>query len=371
MTAPNFDTALEQLQLSGWGIAAPMFLSLWQNSPQDLKSGLMAGVGLAETGREAEGAALLSFLSDQNPIIRTAQFTPGLAPALQHASKSADKIIRKTFSQIQRGAIASCPAPGRISTALWPQTHDGPVPYKSANGERDYPRPYVFFAPDLPPVEFFETAKWCRALSEQTQLIRKEYLSLMHHNTQAGQPYVDAAAALGPNWSDLKGSDDWTAVHLFKDGVRQAQAEHCPLTCHALDAVPITRQNGIPIEVFFSVLAPGTVIPPHHGLANSRVTVHLPLILPQADREDELGIRIGQHTRSWQMGEPIIFDDSFDHSAWNTTDAPRVVLIFEAWRPDMTEGEIEAVKASYEARESYLETRATLIRQLIGPSAST
>ena len=35
----------------------------------------------------------------------------------------------------------------------------------------------------------------------------------------------------------------------------------------------------------------------------------------------------------------------------------RVVLIFEAWRPDMTEGEIAAVEASYAARQSWLDGR--------------
>lgn len=365
----SFETCLDRLAQSGWSTAAPDFLRLWQNRPRDLKFGLMAGAGLVQIGREAEGAALLSHLADQGHIIRTAQYNNAIDPRLRDASELADKTIRRIFTQIQKNVIAHCTAAGRIRSALWPQTHDGPAPYPKSTHppDRSRPRPYVFFAPDLPAVNVFESADWAKNLAKQTDEIREEFLALMSNDVKAGSPYVPAESPFGDDWADLKGQTSWKAVHLFKDHKKQAPASDCPLTCAALEALPVTRQNGIPIEAFFSVLAAGTTIPPHYGLANCRVTVHLPLIVPSPDAEI-CGIRVGERTLNWTAGQPLIFDDSFDHSAWNLSGQSRVVLIFEAWRPDMTEGEIAAVKASYEARESYHRQRSAIIKTLASES---
>ncbi len=365
MNTSNFDSTLAQLSTSGWEIAAPMFLSLWQGAPQDLKYGLMAGAGLLSTGREAEGTALLSHMADRGHIIRTAQHNPQINPLIREASVRADRAIRKAFSDVQRRVVAGCVNPGRIKTALWPQTHDGPPTFPKTDmpPEKTGPRPYIFYAPDLPKTSVFERADWAEALSEKADGIKDEYFALINKNAELGAPYVDAGSGFGPDWNSLKGQKNWTAVHLFKDGTRQAEADACPLTCAALDAVPLTRQNDVPIEVFFSVLAPGIIIPRHYGLANCRVTVHVPLVVPSAD-PDVCGIRVGEQTLGWAEGKPLIFDDSFDHSAWNKSGDTRIVLIFEAWRPDMTKGEIGAVKASYGAREAYLRERSTIVKRL-------
>jgi ornithine lipid ester-linked acyl 2-hydroxylase len=38
------------------------------------------------------------------------------------------------------------------------------------------------------------------------------------------------------------------------------------------------------------------------------------------------GIRIGSESRHWQEGSALIFDDAYEHEAWNETGHPRVVL---------------------------------------------
>ena len=370
----NFETLVGHIGTQGWTELAPSFLRLWQSSPENLKFGLMAGAGLLHTERQAEGTALLSHLADRGHIIRTAQYNSAIDLKLREASHLADNAIRKSCTDVQTQAIAACEAPGRIATAVWPQTHYGPPPFPPQTNppDRTRPRPYVFYAPELPPIEVFDTANWAASLSQHTEAIRTEFLAIMAKDHNAGTPYVAAESQFGQDWAALKGQKNWNAVHLFKDGKAQEAAADCPLTCQALEHTDITLQYGVPIEAFFSVLAAGTTIPPHYGLANSRVTVHLPLIVPSQD-PDICGIRVGRKTRGWNVGAPFIFDDSFDHSAWNLSDQTRVVLIFEAWRPDMTSGEIAAVKASYEAREDSLKTRGEFIRKLAAerPSAST
>ena len=41
-------------------------------------------------------------------------------------------------------------------------------------------------------------------------------------------------------------------------------------------------------------------------------------------------------------GEPFVFDDSFEHEAWNKDDNhSRIVLIFDIWHPDLTPKEVK------------------------------
>ena len=95
--------------------------------------------------------------------------------------------------------------------------------------------------------------------------------------------------------------------------------------------------------VFFSELQPNTHIPPHHGATNTRLTVHLPLIVP-----DGCAFRVGDQTRPWVPGELFIFDDTILHEAWNRSDTRRVVLIFDIWHPMLTALERELVTRTVE-----------------------
>jgi aspartyl/asparaginyl beta-hydroxylase (cupin superfamily) len=90
----------------------------------------------------------------------------------------------------------------------------------------------------------------------------------------------------------------------------------------------------------FSLLAPKTRIPPHHGVANTRLVCHLPLIVP-----DHCWFRVGAETRPWEPGRAWIFDDTIEHEAANDSDQLRVVLIFDIWHPGLSQPEREAIAA--------------------------
>ncbi len=89
-------------------------------------------------------------------------------------------------------------------------------------------------------------------------------------------------------------------------------------------------------ELFLSVLEPGTHIPPHFGGANVKLTLHLPLVIPAGDT----AIRVAHETRGWTGGDMLIFDDTFDHEAWNRTDKARAVLLIKAYHPELSVEEI-------------------------------
>ncbi len=90
----------------------------------------------------------------------------------------------------------------------------------------------------------------------------------------------------------------------------------------------------------FSLLAPRTRIPPHTGVANTRLVCHLPLIVPP-----NCGFRVGASTREWKIGESFAFDDTIEHEAWNDSDELRVVFIFDLWQPSLSAEERSAIAA--------------------------
>ena len=89
-------------------------------------------------------------------------------------------------------------------------------------------------------------------------------------------------------------------------------------------------------------LRPGARIPPHAGVMNARLICHLPLIVPQPS-----GFRVGNETRAWEEGKLLVFDDSIEHEAWNDSAEDRVVLIFDIWRPELSEADRRAVTAIF------------------------
>ena len=58
---------------------------------------------------------------------------------------------------------------------------------------------------------------------------------------------------------------------------------------------------------------------------------HLALIIPEP--ESACGIRVGDQVRHWQQGRSLVFDDTYEHEAWNNTEVDRVVLFLDIIRP--------------------------------------
>lgn len=186
--------------------------------------------------------------------------------------------------------------------------------------------------PFLPAEEFFsrEHFPWLSALESKTDVIVEELTALLAGQSQLLRPYVSMpAGAPRSKWSDLDGSLDWSACFLWEYGVRnEAVCALCPETAAALDQVPQTTIPGKAPTAFFSLLRPHSHIPAHTGVTNTRTIIHLPLIIPPGCQ-----FRVGGETRPWVKGQVFAFDDTIDHEAWNRSDEPRIVLIFDVWNP--------------------------------------
>ena len=111
---------------------------------------------------------------------------------------------------------------------------------------------------------------------------------------------------------------------------------------------PSVRRAGRTPAALFSLLKPKTRIPPHNGVSNARVLVHLPLIVPEG-----CGFRVGNQLRSWEPGKALIFDDTIEHEAWNDSDKLRVVMIFDIWHPSLSLAEQSMLTAMSAALNAF------------------
>jgi hypothetical protein len=347
----NLGTAREKEGDLNRAVAA--YLAAWRLNPKDARLALFAGAALEAAGRREDAATLFSIGDDLDPAVRGAKDRPDLDPEIRRRSATADRVMREHFTRLHERAVDEFARRGagtglaRVRAANWVQTHDVPVAFRTPNQ-----RPSLFYMPDLPAREFTprDELPWAADIESHTAAIRDEYLAAVADGAQHA-PYVEAGAR-SPIWRELRGNPDWSALHLYKLAEETPLARRFPKTLAALAAADIVRIDGRPMELFFSRLKPGAHIPPHHGIANNRITVHLPLIVP-----GDCEIRVGGGRHRWQEGEIMAFDDSFEHEAWNRAGADRVVLIFEAHHPDLSPLEREAIQDAIEARGRWLRER--------------
>jgi aspartyl/asparaginyl beta-hydroxylase (cupin superfamily) len=205
------------------------------------------------------------------------------------------------------------------------------------------PQPMGLYYPQLPALEFYprERFPWLAELEANTEAIRAEFLRVLAEDS-GFEPYMqyDSDQPLA-QWQELNRNPRWSAFHLIKDGRRVlVNAERCPQTMAALAPLPQPHQSGRTPVALFSCLQPQTRIPPHVGVSNVRLLVHLPLIVPP-----NCGFRVGSQTRQWVPGQALVFDDTIEHEAWNLSDELRVVLIFDIWHPDLSAEECTLLDA--------------------------
>ena len=210
-------------------------------------------------------------------------------------------------------------------------------------------RPKFFWMPALPPVTFFDRAlfPWYEALEAQTGLIRDEMQARLAEARDL-EPFLGTSdkAVEAQYLAGDAASRAWDAYFFYRHGKRfDAHHAACPGTSQALAGVPLTRVRDHAPEVLFSVLAPQSHITPHHGVTNTRVVTHLPLMIPEGD----CALVVGGDVHRWQEGRCITFDDTFLHEAWNRTGETRVVMILDTWNPYLDEAERIALKDLVEA----------------------
>ncbi|MGH9123297.1 MAG: aspartyl/asparaginyl beta-hydroxylase domain-containing protein [Acidimicrobiales bacterium] len=162
---------------------------------------------------------------------------------------------------------------------------------------------------------------WIKKLEDNAHLIQKELDEVLQYRDQL------------PNFQDIStdqvsitDDDKWKTFFFFGYGFRSdANCARCPETAKLLGEVP-----GL-TTAFFSILSPHKKIPAHRGPWRGVVRCHLALKIPEP--ADDCGISVGGQVAHWVEGKSLVFDDGYEHFAWNDTDGVRVVLFMDVLRP--------------------------------------
>jgi aspartyl/asparaginyl beta-hydroxylase (cupin superfamily) len=226
------------------------------------------------------------------------------------------------------------------------------------------PEPSFMLFPYLRNYEFFdrEPFDWLATVEAATDSIREELLGVLSTDEAGIEPYIAFGEGLPVRqWKDLNHSRRWSAYFLWNQGkLEDAHLKRCPRTAAVLAKVPQVDIPGRGPTAFFSILEAHTRIPPHTGVTNTRATVHVPLIVPPG-----CGFRVGGETREWQVGTGWVFDDTIEHEAWNESDEPRAILIFDVWNPELTLLERDLVRETTVALSQYHEAEGPVPGVLI------
>jgi len=338
----NLATTLRQLNLAEEEMKAlERALAL---DPRHLLALLQKGSLLERQGKRR--AAAKAFATALQVVPRGARLAGNVQAAVQRAAavvKQNDEEL-EAFLRDQLGPGRQAGAGTRFGVGV--DMFLGKVPVHSQN-------PTFFYFPRLPAPEFFPRSEfpWLSPLEAATPDIRREFQQAIAEDSSRLEPYIAYPEGVPlDQWAELNHSRKWSAFYLWRDGVPMTPAlARCPRTAQVLAQMPMMEIPGYGPTAFFSILDAKSKIPPHTGVTNTRVIVHLPLVVPPGCR-----FRVGWETREWREGEAWVFDDTWEHAAWNDSDVPRGILIFDTWNPYLTPAEREQVATAVQAiREFY------------------
>jgi beta-hydroxylase len=162
---------------------------------------------------------------------------------------------------------------------------------------------------------------WTDDLERNWQVVRSELMTVLQNYDKLPR-FQD----ISPDQGRISPDDKWRTFFFYGFGVRaERNCAFCPQTSALLEQVP-----GIQ-TAFFSILAPGKIVPPHNGITKGLIRAHLGLVVPPP--QVECYMDVGDVRCTWQEGQVLVFDDTYKHNVSNSGDEIRVVLLFDFLRP--------------------------------------
>ncbi|MFL6730407.1 MAG: aspartyl/asparaginyl beta-hydroxylase domain-containing protein [Sphingomicrobium sp.] len=303
-------------------------------SPLDFSALLSRAVILDTLGEPGAGEAFANALAQLPP---DDEIPPAMRSAIDHARKRRDQHYRELEQRLTESLPAGLDPVAKARAERF-------ISNRARRTRHFHQEPSDFHYPGLPEIEFHDPDQFSglSALEAATDDIRAELDALIAAEAAEMVPYIQYPESVPlRQWKELNHSRDWTAIHLLQNGNRiESNARHCAKTLAAIAKMDQPQVPGASPNAMFSLLAPHTRIPPHTGVANTRLVCHLPLIVPNG-----CGFRCGATTREWRVGEAFVFDDTIEHEAWNDSGELRVVLIIDLWPPALGAADRAAVAA--------------------------
>lgn len=188
-----------------------------------------------------------------------------------------------------------------------------------------------------------EQFSWIAEVEAKTTAIQAELQAVLLRLDQ-----LPSIQDIAPEQVELTNDAGWKTFFFYMAGIRMAKnCRQCPATEQALLKIP-----GM-VAAFYSILAPGKRLSAHRGPYNGVLRYHLGLEIPASD--STCAIRVGTETRSWAEGRSLVFDDTYEHEAWNLTRKVRAVLFVDFKRP------LPASQAFLNASMIWLATRTPMV----------
>lgn len=331
-------------EMTGDHIAMDLALApVLENEPRNLYALLMKGEHQVRLGDDRAATSWFGLALSSASQLQSVP--PDLNPRLARAQGVLATYAKRYEDHLQ----ASLAAGGIDAEVIGPRFVEA-LEIVAGRAQPQLQQPTSFYYPRLPQIPFYQADDfaWVAPLEAATAAIRAEVEAVLAADRDIA-PYVQPNHDRPTREHALLNDPNWSAYYLWQDGVlNTAHAEACPATIAALDGVPLPQVATRSPMALFSVLKSKTHIPPHWGMLNTRLIVHLPLIVPPDCR-----LRVGNEVRAVEAGKVMIFDDSIEHEAWNDSDRTRVVLLFEIWRPELDEGERRALTTMLAAINAY------------------
>jgi len=199
------------------------------------------------------------------------------------------------------------------------RAREGSLPYRLASGAGLFVRDRLewVIARSSPNQPWFDPGDfaWTKAIETRTAEIRRELFEVL------SGPVPEFRDVSTEQERIVEGAP-WKAFVFFLYGQPyEKNTRRCPVTTATLLGIPDMT------SAFFSILEPGARLKEHRGPYKGVLRYHLGLKVPEDPKQ--CGITVGGETRHWGVGQGLVFDDTFAHSAWNESRETRAVLFVD------------------------------------------
>jgi aspartate beta-hydroxylase len=136
-----------------------------------------------------------------------------------------------------------------------------------------------------------------------------------------------------PEQASISANDgrDWRMYILKAYGIEQKRhMAACP------QLAALVRERPDVLSASFSFLGPRKHIPPHRGPMRGIIRFYMMLVMPHlADGRPAAVLKVAGVEHRLEEGQHLLWDDTFEHEAWNGSDEVRIVLSLDVWRDSM------------------------------------
>lgn len=160
---------------------------------------------------------------------------------------------------------------------------------------------------------------WAVMVEQHFELIKQEIDNYVQQFDDSFEPYFNSTL--------VDRFKSWKTSHfIFWSKRFKENCKAIPKTIALMEKIPGLTTLGI------SVLEADSHIKPHYGDTNGIIRCHLGISIPE--KAPACALKVGDQLVGWEPGKLILFCDAWYHEAWNKSNKPRYVLIFDVIHPD-------------------------------------